>query len=102
MISINVSDLKEDIAEALDRMVYTGERVLLQRQDKEVAALITLEELELLEKIEVIENETDLNDAIKVLKRIKSSKNKKLIEDFYSIRNNAAFDFWNSPEEDIY
>lgn len=74
MIHIPVSEFKNEIAETLNRVVYAGERVLLQRHGKDVAALVSLKELKLLEDIEEMEDEVDLREALTVLKKIKSGK----------------------------
>lgn len=76
MVHIPVSEFKNEIAETLNRVAYSGERVLLQRHGKDVAALISIKELELLEQIEELEDEIDLREALKALKEIKSGKDK--------------------------
>jgi len=58
----------------LNRMENGGERVLLQRHGKDVAALVSLKELKLLEAIEEMEDQKDLKEALKVLKKIKSGQ----------------------------
>ena len=72
MVHIPVSEFKNEISETLNRVVYTGERVLLQRHGKDVAALVSMNELKLIEEIEQIEDETDLKEALKILHKIKS------------------------------
>jgi prevent-host-death family protein len=76
MIHIPVSEFKNVIAETLNRVVYAGERVLLQRHGKDVAALVSMKELKILEDIEQLEDEIDLKEAIKAIKDIKSGKDK--------------------------
>lgn len=74
MIHIPVSEFKNEIAETLNRVVYAGERVLLQRHGKDVAALVSMREVELLEEIEQLEDEIDLREALKALKELRSGK----------------------------
>ena len=74
MIHIPVSEFKNEISETLNRVVYAGERVLLQRHGKDVAALVSLKELKILEEIEAKEDEIDLREAFKALEEIKSGK----------------------------
>ena len=71
---IPVSDFKNEIAETLNRVIYAGERVLLQRHWKDVAALISMEDLKILEEILRLEDEQDAKEAIKILHRIKSGE----------------------------
>ena len=74
MVHIPVSEFKNEISETLNRVVYAGERVLLQRHGKDVAALVSLKELKILEEIEAKEDEIDLREAQKALEEIKSGK----------------------------
>jgi prevent-host-death family protein len=74
MIHIPVSEFKNEIAETLNRVVYAGERVLLQRHGKDVAALVSMREVELLEEIEQLEDQIDLSEALKALKELRSGK----------------------------
>jgi prevent-host-death family protein len=76
MYHIPVSDFKNEIAETLNRVAYSGERVLLQRHGKDVAALVSMKELHILEDLERIEDEQDENEAAIVLNSIKSGKSK--------------------------
>ena len=76
MHHIPVSDFKNKIAEVVNRVAYAGERVLLQRHGKDVAALVSMKELKVLEEIERMEDEIDLKEARKALNEIKSGKEK--------------------------
>lgn len=74
MVHMPVSEFKNEIAETLNRVVYAGERVLLQRHGKDVAALVSMKEFKVLENIEEMEDEIDLREARKALEEIKSGK----------------------------
>lgn len=74
MVHIPVSEFKNEISETINRVVYAGERVLLQRHGKDVAALVSMEELKILEEIEELEDQIDLKEALSVLKKIKSGQ----------------------------
>ncbi len=52
MTHMTTSKLREDLADALNRVAYRGERILLQRRGKDVAALVSKEDLALLEALE--------------------------------------------------
>ena len=49
---IQASKLRSDLAETLNRIAYQGERVVVERNGKEMAALISLEDLQLFEDLE--------------------------------------------------
>ena len=52
MVHMPVSEFKNEIAETLNRVVYAGERVSLQRHGKDVAALVSMKDMEFLEELE--------------------------------------------------
>lgn len=64
MIQLAASKLREGLADALNRVAYRGERILLQRRGKDVAALVSREDLILLE---ALEERSDLEAARKAL-----------------------------------
>jgi prevent-host-death family protein len=63
-VEISVAEIRDNLADALNRVAYAGERVILQRRGKGVAALVSMEDLKLLEHIE---DEHDLKEARKAL-----------------------------------
>ena len=63
-MEISVAEIRDNLADALNRVAYAGERVILQRRGKGVAALVSMEDLRLLEHIE---DEHDLTEARKAL-----------------------------------
>ena len=65
MTHMTTSKLREDLADALNRVAYRGERILLQRRGKDVAALVSKEDLDLLE---ALEDRSDVLAALKALK----------------------------------
>lgn len=52
MVRLPASKLREELAETLDRLASGGERIILERQGKDVAVLISMDDLALLERIE--------------------------------------------------
>lgn len=52
MTRLPASKAREQLAEVLNRVAYGGERVVLERRGKGVAAVIPVEDLELLEALE--------------------------------------------------
>ena len=67
MTRLPVSKLREELAEALNRVAYSGERVVLERRGKGVAALVSVGDLELLE---ALDDRMDLEAAREALKDV--------------------------------
>ena len=65
MTKRSVNDLRTDLAETLNRVAYRGERVVVERRGKGVAALVPVEDLELLQ---ALEDRIDLAAARRALK----------------------------------
>jgi prevent-host-death family protein len=65
MTKLSVNDVRNDFAETLNRVRYQGERVVVERRGKGVAALVPVEDLELLQELE---DRLDLAAARKALK----------------------------------
>jgi prevent-host-death family protein len=62
---MRVVDIRNNLADALNRVAYGGERIVLERRGKGVAVLVSMEDLALLERIE---DEQDIKAARKALK----------------------------------
>jgi prevent-host-death family protein len=62
---ITTSTARTEFADILNRAAYGGERVILHRHKKPVAAVVPIEDLELLEQLE------DSVDLAEVRKRLK-------------------------------
>jgi prevent-host-death family protein len=52
MTRLNASKLREDLSDTLNRVAYQGERVVLDRHGKSVAAIVSMEDLRLLQELE--------------------------------------------------
>ena len=59
--SITASEARDEFAEIINRVAYGGERIVIRRHEKELAAVIPLEDLRLLERL--IVEEEDRIDA---------------------------------------
>ena len=68
MKRLSASKARSDLAEVLNRVAYKGERVLLHRRGKDVAALVPVEDYALLEQLE---DRIDLEDARAALTEVK-------------------------------
>ena len=62
---MNVVDIRYNLADAINRVAYAGERIVLERRGKRVAALVSVDDLVLLEELE---NQADIKAARKALK----------------------------------
>ena len=61
MEAVSISDIRDNLADALNRVAYRHERIALQRRGKTVAVLISADEAGLLERlIEEEEQRIDL------------------------------------------
>lgn len=64
MKRLNVVELRQSLAEILNRAEYQGERIVIHRRGKDAAALIPIEDLKLLERlIEEAEDRLDVEAA---------------------------------------
>lgn len=64
-MNANVVDVRNTFSDYLNRASYQGERIIIERRGKPVAALVPLSDVELLERLE---NEADLKAALKARK----------------------------------
>lgn len=61
MSRLAASDAREHFAEILNRVAYGGDRVVVERRGKELAAIVSLDDLKVLE---AIEDRLDTDDAL--------------------------------------
>lgn len=66
---ISTAEAKEDFADLVNRVSSSKERIILTRRDKEVAALISIEDLQILLKTE---NKIDLKEATEALQEART------------------------------
>jgi prevent-host-death family protein len=52
MKRINASAVREDFADILNQVAYAGERIILHRRGKNVAAIVSIADLQLLQDLE--------------------------------------------------
>ncbi len=65
MVQVGIAEIRDNLADALNKVASSGERVVLARRGKGIAALVSMEDLDLLEKME---DEADLKAAKKARK----------------------------------
>lgn len=86
MTIIDVSTDKNSFTELVNKVTSTGERILIEKQGKEIAAIITYSELKRLEAVEAILKKAELEEY----------------EWLKAVVKNPAFDSLKDPAEDIY
>jgi len=52
MKRLNATAAREDFADILNQVAYAGERIILHRRGKNVAAIVTMADLQLLQDLE--------------------------------------------------
>jgi prevent-host-death family protein len=65
MTRVSTTQARESLSDVINRVVYQGERIILERHGKDVAAMVPVEDLQLLEELE---DRMDLEEARKRLK----------------------------------
>jgi prevent-host-death family protein len=70
-MTLNVVQIRSKLADTINRVAYQGERVVLHRRGKGVAAIVSMEDLALIEKLE---DEADAKAARKALAEMKRKK----------------------------
>jgi prevent-host-death family protein len=68
MTRVSTSDVRKDFSEAVNRVSYGHERIVLQRRGKDIAAIVPIEDLELLR---ALEDKIDLDAARAALSEVK-------------------------------
>jgi prevent-host-death family protein len=74
---IATTEAKEDFVELLNRVTQNKERVILTRRDKEVAALVCMEDFQLMLKTE---SKNDLKEATEALQEARAQGSSTLDE----------------------
>lgn len=78
MTHLTASQLREDVTTAINRVALEGERIVLRQNRKDVAALVSMEDLALIERIE---DRLDFEDAEKALAKMQADGEKPILWD---------------------
>lgn len=70
MDRISASDLRRDASEVISQVAYRGERVIVRRRGRDVAALVPMEDLQ---RIEALDDERDAKESERALREFKKS-----------------------------
>jgi prevent-host-death family protein len=68
MEHLAVAEARRDLSDILNKVVYSGERVVITRHGKDIAAIVSFKDLEALEKIE------DMIDVTEAEKRLSEGR----------------------------
>ena len=79
MLKLKTGDVRSNLADTLNQIIYRGERVTICRRNKELAAIVSMEDLQLLEEIETAK---DIDDAKSILQRVEDGS-----EEIYNLDN---------------
>ena len=74
MNRLSTSELRKDMADALNKVVYRGDRIVLQRRGKDVAVIVSVGDYEFLR---AIEDRADL----KTIRKIKAEPGEEVLWD---------------------
>lgn len=64
-MNVSIAEIRDKLADAINRVAYAGERVVLERRGKPIAVLVSVDDAELLEQLE---NDADLKAVRKARK----------------------------------
>ena len=73
MESINIGEVREKLADIVNKVAYAKERVVLKRRGKDVAVIVSMDDLELIERME---DRLDAEEALKALEEFRASGEK--------------------------
>jgi prevent-host-death family protein len=58
--TLNITEIRDNLSEAISRVAYKGERILVRRSGKNVVAIVSVEDLA---AIEALEDQRDIEAA---------------------------------------
>jgi antitoxin Phd len=69
MTRLTAREIRRNLSDALNRVAYKGERIVLERRGKDVAALVSMEDLALFDRlVHEAEDRLDLEEAERALR----------------------------------
>ena len=77
MTRLNATKVRNELGKVLQRVARRGDRIIVHRRGKDVAALVSLEDLELLQSVEDRLDNEAADEALKDPRRIPWEKIKK-------------------------
>lgn len=52
MTTLSITEIRDNLSEAINRVAYNGERILVRRSGKDVVAIVPIDDLATLESLE--------------------------------------------------
>jgi prevent-host-death family protein len=74
-MGVSISKIRDNLADALNRVAYAGERIVLERRGRGVAAIVSMEDLQVLEDL-------DTQADIKAAKKVRKEKGGITLKDY--------------------
>jgi prevent-host-death family protein len=62
----NMAEMRKNLSEVVSRAAFGGERIIIGRRERDLAAIVPIEDLELLE---FLEDQEDVKAAMRTLKK---------------------------------
>jgi len=66
MTKVSMTKARQDFTDIANRVMFGGERICIQKNNKPAVAVVSIEDLEV---IEAMEDKIDLEEALKALKK---------------------------------
>lgn len=68
-MNLGIAEIRNRLADALNRVLYQGERIVLERRGKEVAAIVSIDDLTLLQWLDDRDDVRAARRALAEMKR---------------------------------
>lgn len=75
MTTLTATEARTKLPDALNRVTYARERVVIEKHGRSVAALVSVDDLQLLQELERL---LDITDGKKALAQLKSGKKRSI------------------------
>ena len=63
-MDMTTAEARKNLADVLNRVAYTRERVVVTRHGREIAAIVSMEDLSLIERLRTLLDQKEVADAL--------------------------------------
>jgi prevent-host-death family protein len=63
-MDMTTAEARKNLADVLNRVAYTRERVVVTRHGREIAAIVSMEDLTLIERLKGLLDQKEVSDAL--------------------------------------
>ena len=63
-MDMTTAEARKNLADVLNRVAYTRERVVVTRHGREIAAIVSMEDLSLIERLKTLLDQKEVADAL--------------------------------------